>query len=140
VQRVLYGALYAVGLAQSYRLVDWIDQRNFAATVDVVERRHGRDDRRGDSRRLFPRGMRGGLILSYVLEVTWMPVPDESRDRLRESIVRRMGRRYCAQGDDAFDVVADITVIRVDPPRPSNPVRSSLLRVRCEGGRVASGG
>lgn len=132
VQTAFFGALWALGLAQQYRLLDWIDERNFhvvttfrvqspGATGEVVE----------SAAPTLPRGMRSSLLLSYVGGVTWMPVPAASRGALRDAIVARIAARHCrlAGGPREVRLVADYE--RVDPRRPTPRAELTLAVFRC---------
>jgi hypothetical protein len=61
-QRALYAGLWVFGLAQQYRLLDWIDQRNYALRVTGGNGQHVR----------LPAKLRLGLALSYLTPVRWM--------------------------------------------------------------------
>ena len=54
-QNPAYGLLWFAGVAQSYRLFDWIDERNYHITYEMTEHTAGRHVPRWDDTLLFPR-------------------------------------------------------------------------------------
>ena len=130
-----YGALWVLGLAQQFRLLDWVDERNFYVQLLVKENEKGVITPVSPTS-LVPRGTRGALILSYGLGITWVPVAPDPLLRLRAELQRRLGRRYCAAEDQAVSVAVDVLVKRLDPLRPDPGGRSPFMRFTCFKGRV----
>ncbi len=135
-QRAFVTGLWGLGLAQQYRLLDWIDERNYALTLEVSE-----TNARGERSLVPPAGylphtMRGGITLSYLLGGRWVPIPSAREGELRASLQRRVSQRYCgrARRDAAVDVV--VRIQRIDPvAHPgAEPLRHPLARFRCEAG------
>ena len=94
IQTFFYGGLWIIGLAQGYRLLDWIDERNYYQKVTIHEEENYKK-KRYERKSLVPNGMRGSLIMSYISEVTWMYVNPERVEELREDIRKRMKAMYC---------------------------------------------
>ena len=82
-----------MGLAQSYRLLDWVDDRNYAVDYDIVER-----DTEGKTSvaaaEMFPRTMRHVLIQSYLIGALWTKLDPHVHAALRSAILRRYATRY----------------------------------------------
>ena len=74
----LYAPLWMVGIAQSYRLFDWVDDRNWDIRHEVVLVEPG-GGRAVDPERLFPLTTHDILLQSYMHGVTWGRV-DPSRE------------------------------------------------------------
>lgn len=138
-QTAFFGALWALGLAQQYRLLDWIDERNFHVVTTFRVRSPGEpNERREAAPPTLPPGMRSSLLLSYVGGVTWMPVPEESRAALRDAIVARIAARHCRLAGGAREVRLVADYERVDPARPSPRAELTLAVFRCtEAGLLA---
>ena len=86
-QRGCNAALWCLGLAQQYRLLDWIDERNYQADLQTLE---------GDQSWPIPGHLRQGLALSYLTPAPWLCPPAEQRERLRQSSWRRW-RQWCGR-------------------------------------------
>jgi hypothetical protein len=139
-QTTFFGALWVLGLAQQYRLLDWIDERNFhVVTTFRAQPADGSPVRVLPTESLFPRGMRAGLLLSYVGGVTWMPVPPEHRQPVRLGVLGRVATRYCraAHADQQVELHADFE--RVEPRRVVPREQITLATFRCNraGGMLA---
>jgi hypothetical protein len=129
-----YVPLYAIGLAQSYRLFDWIDRRNYHVDYEVTEIVGGREPCPVDQRVLFPRSMRHVLLQSYLHGNIWMQLDPAALPELRESILVRYARWYCqthpAPPDEPTEVVVDAVVARITPDNLDlrRSTRTELLR------------
>lgn len=112
-----YVPLWAIGLAQSYRLFDWIDDRNYRVDYEVTETSPGRPARPVDQLVLFPRSMRHVLLQSYLHGNIWMKLDPAALPELRERILARYARWYCrthaAAAGEAVDVAVDAIVQRI---------------------------
>lgn len=75
-QRHCNVALWCFGLAQQYRLLDWIDERNYQARVTVAGK--------GQSWPA-PGHLRQGLALSYLTPAPWLRPPTGQATALRRS-------------------------------------------------------
>jgi hypothetical protein len=121
-QTALFGALFAVGLVQQYRLLDWIDDRNFA--VEVTVHTSGARDEVVPFSRVAPRDMRSSILLGYLGGVTWMPIPEEHADKVRGAIAARMGARACQAlaGATRLTIEADFRRTGLPDVAPTNHV------------------
>jgi len=133
VQTALFGALWCGGLAQQYRLLDWIDDRNFSVTLRfrVTGTAGQAEERTVPAERVLPRDMRSSLLLSYLGGVTWMPVPPEHAGEVREAIAARVVARACAvlgaEGALALEADYERATPRAQGPRTT----TVLARGRC---------
>jgi hypothetical protein len=130
----LYIPLWLVGIAQSYRLFDWIDDRNFHVSYGVVEHRANGSDREVDPRDLFPSTIRGVLLQTYLHDVTWGSIPRERADELKLALYARFTARYCRNhgANGEIDVQAVVARVSLHGPQSTGPMEP-LLRFRCEG-------
>lgn len=84
-QRGCNAMLWCVGLAQQYRLLDWIDERNYRATLWASPN--------GPSWPV-PGHLRQGLALSYLTPAPWLRPPPDQADSLRQASWTRW-QRWC---------------------------------------------
>ena len=93
----LYVPLWIIGLAQSYRLFDWIDHRNYNVEYEVVARDAGGARREIDASTIFCRPtMRHALLQSYLFGNLWIAIDPKLLPELRATILERYARRFCA--------------------------------------------
>lgn len=112
----MYVPLWAIGLAQSYRLFDWIDVRNYRVTYSVVETARGRPDREVDAEVFFPRSMRHILAQSYLYGNLWVRIDPRSLSEVRARLLTGYARRHCeAYPGTGEDVIVDAIVHRLTP-------------------------
>jgi len=131
--------LWGIGIAQSYRLLDWIDDRNYDAEYDIVEKRDGRPDVTLPSTAMFPRTMRHVLLQSYLLGNIWMKLNPPALAELRASILVRYAARYArsrALTDEPVEVVVHVNARRISEDGPSHGTRTFLMRFVIERGSV----
>jgi hypothetical protein len=135
-QNPFYGVLWCAGLAQSYRLFDWIDQYNYHITYEVVERREDGTAATLDDEALFPRNLRGVLLQAYLHDATWMKVPRHLLADLQRSLFERYARRFCRKCGESrrIDVIANVQRTTADNLDLSRPQRSRFLAFTCNGG------
>lgn len=113
-QTALFGALFAVGLVQQYRLLDWIDDRNFA--VEVTVHTSGAHPEIVPFERVAPRDMRSSILLGYLGGVTWMPIAGEHSEEVREAIAKRLGARACRALPGATELTIEANFRRTGLP------------------------
>lgn len=135
-QLFFVGGLWAVGLIQQYRLLDWIDDRNFDVSLVITEQDPAGNVCGVPETDLVPPGMRGSLVLSYLVGATWLPVPAERRTELRQALHTRLAEHYGRDRDDAFELAVHVEIGRINPARPSEVRRERLMWFRCRDGRV----
>lgn len=130
VQTVLYGGLWLVGLAQSYRLLDWIDERD----AYLVERTLETDGPPVDVDRALGRSARETVVMSYLMGMTWTPLPDRERLMLRAGLARGVAGRACAAAPGTWRGHLRLAAGRSS--RPAAPPARLDLRFGCRDGRV----
>jgi hypothetical protein len=109
-QMTFFSVLWVMGIAQQYQLFNWIDERNYATHYRVVS--NGVDV---DPDEMFLRSLRGVLLDFYIHDITWMRIPPENREELRQSILRRTANRYCRVAKPTGEVEAHSSFERIDP-------------------------
>ena len=134
-QKFFFAGLWCVGLVQQYRLLDWIDDRNFHVALTVTETTPaGTTVHPGHT--FVPDTMRGSLTLAYIAGATWLPVPAEQLRPLRERIHTRLANRYARRTGRDAEVTVTATVQRIDPSNPTPAQHLTLTTFRCTGGTV----
>jgi len=116
----LYSVLWLAGIAQSYRLFDWIDDRNFHIHYEITERRPDGSVRFIPPAALFPQSIRAVLLQTYMHGVTWARIPDEHSDDLKIALYKRFARRFCRTERMTGVIEVGASVARVS--RRSNDV------------------
>jgi hypothetical protein len=129
---LFYAPLWVLGLAQSYRLFDWIDDRNWDVHYRVAVTR-GSGDEQADPGELFPSSVHGVLLQSYLHGITWGRVAADRVGELRVALAERFAGRYCrgSPGVDQVTVRAAVRRIR-DTVHRSAPWHV-LMRFACAG-------
>jgi hypothetical protein len=134
----LYIPLWVIGLAQSYRLFDWIDARNYRVDhqVSSLPARPSPSPETVDPTELFPRSMRDILLQSYLYGNLWVRVDPaalpEIRSRMLAGYAREYARRHPADAEvDACAIVQRITPDNLDLQRGTP---APLLRFSVRGG------
>jgi hypothetical protein len=131
-QTAFFGSLWCLGLAQQYRLLDWIDDRNFhVITRFRVTPNDGSSPTLVPGGAILPHDMRTNLLLSYLGGVTWMPLPPRGVLPVRHDIENRIARRACQILQTNADVELEAEYTRVDPRQPSHSERATLAAFRC---------
>lgn len=147
------GLLWMFGIFQSYRLFDWVDERNHHVRFEVT--RVGSDapadtdspDERKtppepavplDPDALFPQSMRHLLLQSYVVGNIWMRMSPAQLEQVRRALLVRHARRYARTHPDAGTIEAVAIVQRVtkDNLELTRGERRPMMRFTCRGGRA----
>lgn len=134
-QNPFYGVLWLAGLAQSYRLFDWVDEYNYHIAYEVVERRRDGAARMLDDEALFPRTIRNVLLQAYLHDAVWMKVPRRHLPALQRSVFERYARRFCSrcQHDGRIEVVANVQRTTAANLGLDLPRRLRFLEFTCRG-------
>ena len=129
--------LWLAGLFQSYRLFDWVDERNYHARYEVRSLRPGRE-RSIEPRKLFPESMRHLLLQSYLLGNVWLQMEPEKLDAVRRSLLERHARRFARAHPDAGEIEAVAVVQRITPDNLdlTRGKRLPLMRFTCADGQA----
>ena len=129
-----YGVLWMVGVAQDYRLFNWIDRVNFDVETEIVE-----VDGEGvgipvTNRANYPSSFRSKLLLAYVHDIRWLRLPRVHRRRMRSSIAERLAMWYCRnnEGDAAVRITSNVYRLVPEGREPSS--RLVLADFDCRGG------
>ncbi len=130
--------LWAVGIFQSYRLFDWVDERNYHVRFEVTAIADDGDPTDLDPDALFPRSMRHLLLQSYLVGNIWLRMSPDRLRAVRRSLLERHARRYARTHPDAgtIEVVAivqRVTRVNLDLTRDE---RRPLMRFTCRGGEA----
>lgn len=135
---VFYTPLWFIGIAQSYRLFDWIDDRNFHAHYEVTERRADGSLRRVDPRELFPPSLRAVLLQGYLHDVTWGRVPRSRSREFKSGLFTRFANRFCRAHPVAGQVEVRAQVERISHDHATAPGKAELMMLfDCNGGKSA---
>ncbi len=134
--------LWMAGIFQSYRLFDWVDERNHHVRFEV--KRVGEPavplepDVPLDPDALFPRSMRHLLLQSYLVGNIWMRMSPAQLEQVRRSLLVRHARRYARTHPDAGTIEAVAIVQRVtkDNLELTQGERRPMMRFTCRGGRA----
>jgi hypothetical protein len=94
-QRLFFSALWAVGVAQQYQLLNWIDQRNFAFGYAVTGIAPDGSQQPIDANAMFPRNPRSLLLQAYLHGMVWHQLPPGKLSQFREGLKMRFAARYC---------------------------------------------
>ena len=127
--------LWTAGIFQSYRLFDWVDERNYHLRFEVT----AIDDDASstlDPDALFPQSMRHLLLQSYLVGNIWLRMSPGKLEAVRRSLLVRHARRYARTHPDAgtIDVVAIVQRITEDNLELTRGERRPLMRFTCRGG------
>lgn len=137
VQRVCVSGLWLMGLAQQYRLFDWIDARDARVTREVVrvnEAGEGDAWREAPMGALRPFGARGAMMWTPLLGYRWVAIPEAREAAYADAVAERLAEARCAQGPDGR-WEADVAVVqRVD--RGAEVTRRVWLRFECHQGHA----
>lgn len=130
-QKIFFGGLWAVGLIQQYRLLDWIDDRNFHVQLTVTEIVPDGSTRTRPGTDFVPANMRGCLTLAYIAGATWLPVPASQLRPLRESIHARLAQRYARHTTEDVRVEVTAEIQRIEPSQPGPAKTVTLTTLHC---------
>ena len=129
------GLLWMFGIFQSYRLFDWVDERNHHVRFEVT--RVGGEPP-ADPGALFPQSMRHLLLQSYLVGNIWMRMSPAQLEQVRRALLIRHARRYARTHPDAGTIEAVAIVQRVpkDNLELTRGERRPMMRFTCRGGRA----
>ena len=125
--------LWMAGIFQSYRLFDWVDERNHHVRFEVTRVGPG-TPLNPDA--LFPQTMRHLLLQSYLVGNIWMRMSPDQLEQVRRSILIRHARRYARTHPDAGTIEAVAIVQRVTDENLelTRGERRPMMRFTCRGG------
>lgn len=153
-----YVALWMVGVAQDYRLFNWIDRVNWEVDSRLVIETNGSAAAPGTDTLLleppssiYPNSFRAKLLRAYGHNVRWLTIPQAHHSQLINMVGVRQAAWHCAQADGPLratllsDMVritreniqrtdvtpflfADYECTRDRSAAPDSPLRPRLLR------------
>ena len=128
--------LWTAGIFQSYRLFDWVDERNYHLRFEATAVADDDATSTLDPDALFPQSMRHLLLQSYLVGNIWLRMSPEKLKAVRRSLLVRHARRYARTHPDAgtIDVVAIVQRITEDNLELTQGERRPLMRFTCRGG------
>ena len=132
-----YGVLWMVGVAQDYRLFNWIDRVNFDIDTEVTARGSDGATSPVTGSVLYPPSFRAKLLQGYVHDIRWLRLPRKDRLRVRRSIAERWAAWYCRNnpGEGVLRITSD--VFRLVPEGRRQVSRLMVAEFDCrEGGAV----
>ncbi|MBM3222335.1 MAG: hypothetical protein FJZ47_00820 [Candidatus Tectomicrobia bacterium] len=110
-----YALLWMAGITQEYQLFNWIDKTNYHVTYRINTQTADGTIRIINPQTFFPSSLRGTLLQMYLHNIRWMPVPIPYRQPLMQSIMTRLGQRFCRQQNLATPVTVSAHVQRIRP-------------------------
>lgn len=111
-QNPFYALLWVLGFAQSYRLIDWIDERNHHVVYSAFQ--HTSNGTIAiDPDTILPTNIRGTMIRTYLGGVPWMKMKPDDLEELRASLFERIAQRFAKGSSDFGRVVVWTEVQRV---------------------------
>lgn len=145
--------LWTVGIFQSYRLFDWVDERNHHVRFEVTQvSASASADADGPPRHpaapapavpldpdaLFPQSMRHLLLQSYLVGNIWLRMSPEQLGQIRRSLLIRHARRYARTHPDAgtIEAVAIVQRVTADNLELTRGERRPMMRFTCRGGEA----
>lgn len=140
VHKPAYAVLYLAGIAQDYQLFNWVHKKNIHCREEILHGGLSRPQQSSNDRLLFPPGIRGVLLRSYLYGVRWIKIPQERRVELRESLMKRVAARYCVEYDPEQEVVVTVELQRITRLNLSldQGTRRTLAAFRCDAGELQS--
>ena len=136
--------LWTVGIFQSYRLFDWVDERNYHLRFEVTSVASPGSAVASDSTTarplnpdaMFPQTMRHLLLQSYLVGNIWLRMSPDKLEAVRRSLLIRHARRYARAHPDAgtIDVTAIVQRVTADNLELTRGERRPLMRFTCRGG------
>ena len=136
--------LWTVGIFQSYRLFDWVDERNYHLRFEVRSVASPGSADASDSATarplnpdaMFPQTMRHLLLQSYLVGNIWLRMSPDKLEAVRRSLLIRHARRYARAHPEAgtIDVTAIVQRVTADNLELTRGERRPLMRFTCRGG------
>ena len=110
-----YALLWGVGIAQDYRLFNWIDRVNYRTSYRVTLRAANGTSEVLSPELLLPPSPRGTVLQAYLYNVRWMLVPRKHRRVLKQSLIARIAQRWCSRHPVEGTVTVKSTRKRIRP-------------------------
>ena len=131
-----YAVLWMVGVAQDYRLFNWIDRVNFDVDTEIVDVRADGGTTPVTERASYPSSFRSKLLLAYLHDVRWLRLPRKDRLRMRTSIAERLAGWYCRKHRRDATVRITSEVYRLVPTGRAYSHRLMVAEFDCRAGNA----
>jgi len=132
-----YGALWMVGVAQDYRLFNWIDRVNYDVDTEIVELGPDGVGIPVTARAVYPSGFRSKLLLAYLHDIRWLRLPQKDRLRMRTSIAERLAAWYCRNNRGNATVRITSEIFRLVPAGRAYSSRLVVAEFDCRAGNAS---
>ncbi|ETX06000.1 MAG: hypothetical protein ETSY2_19700 [Candidatus Entotheonella gemina] len=126
--------LWAMGVAQEYKLFDWVDRKNYRVEYDVNIMQTNGQAYKLPSDDLFPSSPHGLLVQTYLYDVYWSPLPDGTRPLVKKSIMTRAAKRFCRRRPMTATASVWANVQRVESANIdlTHSEKRFIMRFRCQ--------
>ncbi|MGH7586662.1 MAG: hypothetical protein ACREMH_10470 [Gemmatimonadales bacterium] len=131
-----YGVLWTLGVAQDYRLFNWIDRVNYDLDTEILELAPGGGTTPLTGQARYPSSFRAKLLLGYAHNVRWLRLPREYRPRVRRGIAERLAGWYCRNNDGDATVRITSDVYRLVASGRTPVSRLLVAEFDCRKGRA----
>jgi len=129
-----YGVLWMVGVAQDYRLFNWIDRVNFDVETGIAELDSAGLAIPVTDRVHYPSSFRSKLLLAYLHDIRWLRLPRVYRRHMRSSIAERLATWYCRNNEVHSTVRITSNVYRLVPEGREPSSRLVVAEFNCVDG------
>jgi hypothetical protein len=133
-----YALLWVIGIAQDYRLFNWIDRTNYSVVHRVSTQTVDGVPHPLEPTFLFPPSLRATLLQAYLHNVRWMYIPRQHRAALKRSILSRLAQRACRTHAIERPVAVWSTVQRIHPGNVAltQGREQLLMEFQCQAGQA----
>ncbi len=140
VHKPAYAILYLAGIAQDYQLFNWVHKKNIHCREEIFAGGLSRGEEPLAEETLFPSGIRGVLLRSYLYGVRWIKIPRERQVELRKSLLDRAARRYCTEYEPQDKMLVTFQLQRITRFNLDldQGTRRKLTTFQCEGQELKS--
>ena len=129
-----YGVLWMVGVAQDYRLFNWIDRVNFDVETSVIELDGNGGSAPAPATAKYPSSFRSKLLLAYLHDIRWLRLPRKDRQRMRTSIATRLAGWYCRNNQPDNSVLIASEIYRLVPTGREHESSLVVAEFSCRNG------
>ena len=113
VQMTFFGSLWCIGIAQQYQLFNWIDERNYSVSYQIIEYKGKRPVGEINPAEMFLHSTRGILLQFYLHDITWVRVPPKRREELKQNLLKRFAKRFCRNSKSEGRISVYSTIERI---------------------------
>ena len=140
VHKPAYAILYLAGIAQDYQLFNWIHKKNIHCREEIFAGSLSRGAEPLAEVALFPSGIRGVLLRSYLYGIRWIKIPREHQRELKRSLLDRAVRRYCREYEPRGKMLVTVQLQRITKFNLDldQGIRRALATFQCEGQELKS--